>query len=334
MSGHESKISAGLSPAELRASREVASLEEHDRAKQVFLESKANLLSSLDLRLRETGCGSLDTLSYQALKHYERRRQSYSKDPYQVSPMLKVVCEKGERAFHHLGLRVYAEEMAPILELVPIVLQSRESLMEVFEHLSEEDQRSLLPQASIEISGQTFAPMSEVKNEISIDLWQLKAGSEAADYLRDLPTKIVECYPELYNAQIQEALATRQAYLDRPRMEIRQLSSAHSYYAPAEAAVSFFKTQVLEQLLAACIIARDNGDCRLLRAIGQDLNPRNLLPSSRDEIFYDAGLGYTSNLNSWYWEVMAPTSSPEGEYLLYWDESVEIETPVLSLTPA
>ena len=116
------------SPVESAADFEVASLKEHDRAKLSFIEAKANLLTVLNNRLQEAGCGPLYSLHYQRLLHYVADVEAYQKHPYRSSPMLHLECDRTVRYQHLSDFRAYAPGMDLIhSELAPEVLQSRKN---------------------------------------------------------------------------------------------------------------------------------------------------------------------------------------------------------------
>ena len=311
------------SPVESAADFEVASLKEHDRAKLSFIEAKANLLTVLNNRLQEAGCGPLYSLHYQRLLHYVADVEAYQKHPYRSSPMLHLECDRTVRYQHLSDFRAYAPGMDLIhSELAPEVLQSRKTLVEVFERLSEEDQKSLLPQTSIKISDRHFASSKEVKSDIEVNLWQLKQASLESDYLKSLPAEIERDHPEVYNARIQDALAIEEAYLEEPRGDIHRLVITYAQHASTEEAMAFFKPQIFEPFFAVCMAARDNGDLCLLRAVGHKLNPQGFIPWGLVGNCFDAARGreiMETDLGGWY----AKNYPKDAEYLFYEAEKIE-----------
>ncbi|MCY3804426.1 MAG: hypothetical protein OXF85_00915 [Candidatus Saccharibacteria bacterium] len=312
--------------AEAMLGFEVASLEEHDCARLNFIEAKANLLDTLNHKLQEAGCGSLRSLHYQHLLRYVRAVEAYQQDSCQKrSPMLHLECQSKLLYYEglaSLGFKVNASGMNLIhSELAPTVLQTRQTLVEVFERLSEEDQRSLLPQTSIKISNKGFTPVGGIEGNIEIDFWSLKQASLEQDYLENLPVKINRHHPEVYNKRIREAVATEKAYLSEPRTAIFRLVGAYRQHASTEEAVEFFKSQIFEPIFAVCLAARDNGDLQLLRAVGYKLNPNGFLGlGSVGNPFDEVASGLMeTDLGGRY----AKNYPEDAEYLFYEAEKME-----------
>ena len=311
------------SPVESAADFEVASLKEHDRAKLSFIEAKANLLTVLNNRLQEAGCGPLYSLHYQHLLRYVADVEAYQQNPHQSSPMLHLECDRTEYYKTLYDFRVYGLGMGLIhSELAPAVLQSRKTLVEVFERLSEEDRKSLLPQTSIKISDRHFASSKRVKSNIEVNLWQLKQASLESDYLKSLPAEIERHHPEVYNARIQDALATEEAYLKEPWGDIHRLVLAYAQHASTEEAVAFFMAQIFKPFFAVCMAARDNGDLCLLRAVGHKLNPQEFITWGLVGNCFNDARGrelMEMDLGGWY----AKNYPEDAEYLFYEAEKIE-----------
>ena len=150
----------------------------------------------------------------------------------------------------------------------------------------------------------------------------MKQASLESDYLKSLPAEIERDHPEVYNARIQDALATEEAYLEEPRGDIHRLVITYAQHASTEEAMAFFKPQIFEPFFAVCMAARDNGDLCLLRAVGHKLNPQGFIPWGLVGNCFDAARGreiMETDLGGWY----AKNYPKDAEYLFYEAEKIE-----------